>query len=111
MADSSKKNDKPAENIFKIMDEIVYQLNKSRKMFTLMIIASIIVVPATHIITPHLFGIAQAIVVVFVLALIAIGIRQWFALSKWTKRYELYKELQKKVDEKLDYDEDKEGKQ
>jgi hypothetical protein len=25
-------------------------------------------------------------------------------LSKWTQRYEIYKELQKKIDEKLDYE-------
>jgi hypothetical protein len=32
-------------------------------------------------------------------------------LSKWTKRYERYKELQKKIDEKLEYEEnDDEGK-
>jgi hypothetical protein len=34
---------------------------------------------------------------------LGIGIRQWFVLSGWTK-YERYKELQKKIDEKLDYD-------
>ncbi|MDP8887909.1 MAG: hypothetical protein M3M91_08950, partial [Thermoproteota archaeon] len=55
------------------------------------------------------FGIARAIVIVFVIAWIVIGIRQWFVLSKWTQRYEIYKELQKKIDEKLDYDND-EGK-
>jgi len=34
-----------------------------------------------------------------------VRIRQWFVLSKWTKKYERYKELQKKIDEKLsDYD-------
>jgi hypothetical protein len=30
-----------------------------------------------------------------------IGIWQWFVLSKWTKRHERYKELQKSIDEKL----------
>jgi hypothetical protein len=50
------------------------------------------------------FGTAWAIVIVFVLAWIVIGIRQWFVLSKWTQRYEIYKDLQKKIDEKLDYD-------
>ena len=52
------------------------------------------------------FGIARAIVIVFVIAWIVIGIRQWFVLSKWTQRYEIYKELRKKIDEKLDYDND-----
>ena len=42
---------------------------------------------------------------------LGIGIRQWFVLSKWTKKYERYRELQKKVDEKLDYNNDDEGKE
>jgi hypothetical protein len=33
---------------------------------------------------------------------LGIGIRQWFVLSKWSKKYERYKELQKMVDEKLE---------
>jgi hypothetical protein len=37
---------------------------------------------------------------------IGIDIRQWFVLSKWTKKYKQYKQLQKKIDEKLDYDND-----
>lgn len=126
MSDSSGK-DRPAENIFRIMDEIVYQLNKTKKMFLLMIISIVVVVPGTFIVTfalagdtfwtgqPHggppdafAFGIARAIVIAFILAWIVIGVRQWFVLSKWTQRYEQYKELQKKVDEKLDYDKNNE---
>ena len=55
------------------------------------------------------FKVVQAVVVGTVLVWIGIGIRQWFVLSKWTKKYKQYKqykELQKKIDEKLDYDED-----
>ncbi len=133
MAES--KDDKPTQNIFQIMDQIVHQLNRTKKMFLIMIVSIIVVVPATFIVTFALaggssfwndgppwggprnggppdgsaFGIARAIVIVFVLAWIVIGIRQWFVLSKWTQRYEIYKELQKKIDEKLDYDND-EGK-
>jgi len=122
------KDEKPAQNIFQIMDGVVRQLNKTKKMFILMIVSIIVVVPGTFIVTfalaggdsfwnggmPHngqpsgsAFGIARAIVIVFVLAWIVIGVRQWFVLSKWTQRYEIYKELQKKIDEKLDYDNDK----
>ena len=124
----ASKDGKPAQNIFQIMDEIVRQLNRTKKMFLIMILSIIIVVPGTFIATFALAGgssfwngqahngppdssafrIAGAIVVVFVLAWIVIGIRQWFILSKWTQRYELYKELQKKIDEKLDYDQDSE---
>jgi cell division protein FtsL len=113
------------------MDEIVGQLNRTKKMFLIMIVSVIVVVPLTFIVTFTLlggasfwndgppgdggpndggppdgstFGIARAIVIVFLLAWIVIGIRQWFVLSKWTHRYEIYKELQKKIDEKLDYE-------
>jgi cell division protein FtsL len=130
---AESKDDKPTQNIFQIMDQIVHQLNRTKKMFLIMIVSIIVVVPATFIVTFALaggssfwndgppwggprnggppdgsaFGIARAIVIVFVLAWIVIGIRQWFVLSKWTQRYEIYKELQKKIDEKLDYDNDK----
>ena len=132
------KADGHTPNVFQIMDQIVHQLNRTKKMFLIMIVSIVVIVPGTFIITfalvgensfwngeparggPHFggapigfaFGLARAIVVVFVLAWIVIGIRQWFVLSKWTQRYEIYKELQKKIDEKLDYEskEDKEGK-
>jgi hypothetical protein len=122
--------DKPVENIFRIMDEIVGHLNKTKKMVILMIISIIIVLPVTHIITFVLIGdtgfddggrsrfdrsgggppdnpafrIVQAVVIGTILFWIGIGIRQWFVLSKWTKKYKQYKQLQKKIDEKLDYD-------
>ena len=128
----SKDNNKSTQNIFQIMDEIVRQLNRTKRMFLIMTVSVIVVVPGTFIITFALlggnsfwsggppggggpdddggppdesaFGIARAIVIVFLLAWIVIGIRQWFVLSKWTQRYEIYKEMQKKVDEKLDYE-------
>src|SRR5829696_1003362 len=100
---AGSKDDKPTQNIFQIMDQIVRQLNKTKKMFLIMIVSIIVVVPGTFIVT---FALARTIVIVFVLAWIVIGIRQWFVLSKWTQRYEIYKELQKKIDEKLDYNND-----
>lgn len=129
------KDDKPVENIFRAMDEIVYQLNKTKRLFILMIVSFVVIVPVTHIITSAVLGgetffddegppfdrpgpqgppdnpsfrIVQAVIVGTILVWIGIGIRQWFVLSKWTKKYKQYKELQKKVDEKLDYDEDSE---
>ena len=137
--------DKPVENIFRITDEIVHQLNKTKKMVILMIVSIVVVLPVTHIITfavigetvfderngsggspgpPWLndrsggsvagaaspdnaaFRIVQAVVIGTILFWLGIGIRQWFVLSKWTKKYKQYKQLQKKIDEKLDYDND-----
>lgn len=50
------------------------------------------------------FGVARAIPFLISLIWLGIGIRQWFVLSKWTKKYERYKELQKKIDQKLSDD-------
>lgn len=104
------------------MDEIVLQLNRTKKMFVLMILSIIIVVPLTHIVTNILVGdtfqgdargppfdrrgppgnpIAWTIIIGVVVAWIVIGIRQWLVLNKWTTKYEIYKELQRKIDEKL----------
>jgi hypothetical protein len=136
--------DKPVENIFRITDEIVHNLNKTKKMIILMIVSIVIVLPVTHIITFALIGetvfddggqgpplrfndrsgggdgdgppdspafrIVQAVVIGTILFWIGIGIRQWFVLSKWTKKYKQYKQLQKKIDEKLDYDSDNDDK-
>jgi hypothetical protein len=42
---------------------------------------------------------------------LGVGIWQWFVLSKWSKKFERYKELQRRIDEKLDYgNNDEEGK-
>jgi len=54
------------------------------------------------------FALVRAVPIIIFLVWLGVGIRQWFILSKWTKKYERYKELQRKVDEKLDYDNDEE---
>ena len=129
---AEKNNDD--ENLFQIMDGIISQLNKTKKMFIIMILTLLILPPISFVITfallgppmffggagihpegfgPgfwHGFGLARAVPILIFLIWLGIGIRQWFVLSKWTKKYERYKELQKKIDEKLDYDSD-EGKE
>src|SRR6266705_5446946 len=129
MVDSKKNNGD--ENLFQIMDGIISQLNKTKKMFIIMILTLLILPPISFVITfallgppmffggggmhregfGHGFGLARAVPILIFLIWLGIGIRQWFVLSKWTKKYERYKELQKKIDEKLDYDSDerKEG--
>ena len=52
----SKDNKKPTQNIFEIMDEIVRQLNRTKKMFLVMIVSVVIVVPGTFIVTFTLLG-------------------------------------------------------
>jgi hypothetical protein len=132
MTESSNDNNttKPKENLFQIMDGIIDQLNKTKKMFIIMILSIMIIPPISFVVTFAIFGppfpfdntttherfghrfgpgFATARAVPFLISLIwlGIGIRQWFILSKWTKKYELYRKLQQKIDEKLDFDQGK----
>ena len=56
------------------------------------------------------FGIARIVPFLIPIIWLGIGIWQWFVLSKWSKKYERYREVQKKIDEKLDYDNTDEAK-
>jgi hypothetical protein len=126
-------DNKSRENIFQIMDGIIAQLNRTKKMFIIMILTLMIIPPIAFAVTFALFGppfhfeddskggqydsfgpppqiaIARTIPILVSLVWLGVGIRQWFVLSKWSKKYERYKELQKRVDEKLDYESGNEG--
>ena len=130
--DQNKKKKDHNQNLFEIMDGIISQLNKTKRMFILMIITILILPPISFVITFAIFGppmffdsgiphggfgfggrgfghgcaLARTIPILIFLIWLGIGIRQWFVLSKWAKRYEQYKELKKKIDKKLDYDDE-----
>lgn len=124
MTDSDKGG-----NIFKIMDEIIFQLNKTKKMFIIMILTIMIIPPVALLFTSVIFdppfedqeektqrdGPKPKFVIYRVIPLIisavwlGIGIRQWIVLSKWTKKYDRYKKLQEQIDKKLDDDEQQNG--
>jgi hypothetical protein len=125
--DGNDDNSRSRENIFQIMDGIIVQLNKTKKLFIIMIITIMIIPPITFAVTFALlgppfpfhdrgpppdrfgpgfnpvFGIAHMAPLVISIVWLGIGIWQWFVLSKWSKKYQRYKELQKRIDEKLDY--------
>jgi hypothetical protein len=118
--------EKNGGNIFKTMDEIIFQLNRTKKMFIIMILTVMIIPPITFLIFMAMydppfesqesaerdgpkpkFTIFRIIPLIISAVWLGIGIRQWIVLSKWTKKYDRYKELQEKVDKKLDDDDQK----
>lgn len=125
MADSDKIKDSPDANLFRIIDGIIYQLNKTKKMFIIMLLTVMILPPVTLLISSLIFappyddnGVVQKhfrpgegrplkffnlriIPLVISAVWLGIGIRQWFVLSEWTKKYQRYKKLQDEVDRKL----------
>jgi hypothetical protein len=75
-----------------------------------MVVSFFTVVPITAIVINSLahraylqFVIPVVYSLVF-LVWLGVGIRQWIVFSRWTQKYRLYKELQKKLDERLDFD-------
>jgi steroid 5-alpha reductase family enzyme len=114
VTESNKSDDDSRfrENLFQIMDRIIYELNKTKKLFIVLIIATVVAIPLSFHVTsallepPFHFGTARIIPILVAIAFILVGIRQWLALSRWTKKYGQYKESQKKIDAKLDYDKD-----
>ena len=133
--DGDSNDIKPRDNIFQIMDGIIAQLNRTKKMFIIMILTLMIIPPVAFAVTFALLGppfhfetggrggglpdgfgpppqiaVARIVPILVSLVWLGIGIRQWFVLSRWSKKYERYKELQKRVDEKLDDDNDNRGK-
>jgi hypothetical protein len=128
--DDNNKSKESRENLFQIMDGIIKELNLTKKMFIIMIVTIMIIPPLAFAITfallgppfpfeggrmqhenfgphpffGHYFGIGRFIPFLIALVWLGVGIRQWFVLSGRTKKYERYKELQRKIDEKLDYE-------
>lgn len=108
--------DEPGENIFHIVDGIVQNVDRTKKIVVLLIIAFVVSIPLSFHITstlvhpPYSYGPARVIVPFFViLAFIVLGIRQWIVLSKWTKKYKAYKSMQEKIDKEFDFGNDDKG--
>jgi hypothetical protein len=126
MADSNDNENRTDVNLFRIIDGIIYQLNKTKKMFIVMILTVMILPPVTLLISSLIFAPPydddstgqksfqpregkqlkffnlRIIPLIISAVWLAIGIRQWFVLSEWTKKYERYKKLQDELDKRLD---------
>ena len=52
------------------------------------------------------FTITRDVPLIIGIIWLGVGIRQWIVLSGWNKRYQRYKELRRKIDEKINNEED-----
>jgi hypothetical protein len=106
----STESDVTSENILRIADELVHQVDRTKKLVIIMIIAIVVAIPVSWHVSPYLLGspynfrLAGIVTIIIALAFIVVGVRQWMVFSKWTERYKAYKELQAKIDAKLDFD-------
>ncbi len=120
MSEDEEKKEK-RDNIFEVLDDLIYHLNTTRNMFTFLIISSFILAPLSFIVAavfvlyPRFLNILLqrepelgAIVILFigisvVLAgvWLAIGIKERSFFSKWNKRFNRFMSLKERMDREL----------
>jgi hypothetical protein len=119
---SKPNEDKGLGNLFKIIDGLVEQMHRTKRMFIIMILTVMILPPVALFITslateppfPGMgrpppgaypqdptFSFVKQLPLIISTVWLGVGIYQWYVLSKWTKRYDRYKEKQRRAEETL----------
>lgn len=112
---SDKKEIEP-ENLPEMLDNVIRQLDFTRKIIIIMVLSFVIIVPIIAYIgflSQTTAGIGRYIVIIGgagFLAWLVVGIRQWMVFSKWLRKFRLYKERQKELEDLLDFEKGDEGK-
>ncbi len=100
-------------SVFKIMDDMVEQINKTKKVFMILLV-TIIIPPVILEIIFTVFGLNYEslhsesgdvlhyiVFIMFIGIWVGLGGRYLFVLNKSTKKYQEFKESQEKLDKKL----------
>ena len=101
-------------SVFKIMDDMVEQINKTKRVFMILLV-TIIIPPVILEIIFTVFDISfeslhtesgdmlhYIVFIMFIGIWVGLGGRYLFVLNKLTKKYQEFKESQEKLDKKLD---------
>jgi hypothetical protein len=113
--DSSKK-ETAHENLPEMIDNVIRQLDFTRKIIIIMVLSFIIIVPIIAyigLLSQRTAGVGVYIPIIggaVFLAWLGVGIRQWIVFSKWLRKFRLYKERQKELEDLLDFEKSDEGK-
>ena len=115
--DSSRKGKGTAhENLPEMIDNVIRQLDFTRKIIIIMVLSFIIIVPIIAyigLLSQSTAGVGVYIPIIggaVFLAWLGVGIKQWIVFSKWLRKFRLYKERQKEVEDLLDFEKSHEGK-
>ena len=113
--DSSKKGTE-SENLPEMVDNVIRQLDFNRKIIIIMALSFVIIVPIIAYIgflSQSNVGVGKFIPIIggaVFLAWLGVGIRQWIVFSKWLRKFRLYKERQKELEDLLDFEKSDDGK-
>lgn len=109
-SDKEGKEENTTENILRITDELLSELNKARRLLIITIIVVVVSIPlAWHAAplfsgTPDRFRFIGFITLAVAAFFLFLGIRQWLTISRWMRRYREYKEKISKIDRELDFE-------
>lgn len=113
---SSKKETTEHENLSEMLDSVIRQLEFNRKMIIIMVLSFVIIVPIIAylgFLSQTTAGVGRFIPIIggaVFLAWLGVGIRQWIVFSKWLRKFRLYKERQKELEDLLDFEKSDEQK-
>lgn len=112
----SSKKGTAHENLPEMIDNVIRQLDFTRKIIIIMVLSFIIIVPIIAyigLLSQSTAGVGVYIPIIggaVFLAWLGVGIRQWLVFSKWLRKFRLYKERQKELEDLLDFEKNDEGK-
>jgi uncharacterized membrane protein len=112
----SSKKGTPHENLPEMLDNVIRQLDFTRKIIIIMVLSFVIIVPIIAyigLLSQSTAGVGVYIPIIggaVFLAWLGVGIRQWIVFSKWLRKFRLYKKRQKELEDLLDFEKSHEGK-
>ena len=114
--DDSSRKGTAHENLPEMIDNVIRQLDFTRKIIIIMVLSFIIIVPIIAyigVMSQSTAGVGVFIPIIggaVFLVWLGVGIRQWMVFSRWKRRYQEYNKSRKKVDESLDFEKSDKGK-
>ena len=99
-----------------MLDNVIRQLDFTRKIIIIMVLSFVIIVPIIAyigLLSQRTAGVGVYIPIIggaVFLAWLGVGIRKWIVFSKWLRKFRLYKERQKELEDLLDFEKKDEGK-
>ncbi len=109
---SSKKGTEPENlNMREMLDNVIHQLDFTKKLMIIMLLSFLIVIPILAYIaylSQSMAGVGRFIPIIggaVFLVWLGVSIRQWKVFSRWKRKYQEFKALRKKVEESLDFEE------
>ncbi len=114
--DDSSRKGTAHENLPEMIDNVIRQLDFTRKIIIIMVLSFVIIVPIIAyigLLSQSTAGVGVYIPIIggtVFLAWLGVGIRQWIVFSEWLRKFRLYKERQKELEDLLDFEKSDDGK-